>query len=316
MRETQDRPQVKEGGMLDGKVAVVTGGATGLGRCHALELARLGARVVVNDLGAKADGSGRDESAARAVCEEIRGRGGEAVPHFGDVADFEAAKGLIEAAVSAFGDLNVLVCNAGFIRDAILFNMTERDFDDVVRVHLKGHFCPIRHTTAYWRERAKSGQLVYGRLVSTSSESAFFAPPGQPNYSAAKAGIVSLTMGAAQLMWKYGVTANVIMPRARTRMNDAGPLAAIFQKPADGFDTFAPENVSPLVGWLASPLAANVSGQVFVVWGRDVTVAGRPTLDVKFQDAERWTVDSLQRQLGPHFEKLEPVKDGFTVPAM
>lgn len=302
--------------MLDGKVAVVTGGATGLGRCHALELARLGARVVVNDLGAKADGSGRDESAARAVCEEIRALGGEAAPHFGDVADFDAAKGLVETAVGTFGDLNVLVCNAGFLRDAILFNMTERDFDDVVRVHLKGHFCPIRHATAYWRQRGKSGQSVYGRLISTSSESALFAPPGQPNYSAAKAGIVALTMGAAQLMWKYGVTANVIMPRARTRMNDSGPLAAMFQKPADGFDTFAPENVSPLVGWLASPLAANVSGQVFVIWGRDVTVAGRPTLDVRFQDAERWTVESLQRELGPHFEKREPVKDGFTVPAM
>jgi 3-oxoacyl-[acyl-carrier protein] reductase len=302
--------------MLDGKVAVVTGGATGLGRCHALELARLGARVVVNDLGAKADGSGRDESAARAVCEEIRALGGEAVPHFGDVADFEEAKGLVETAVGTFGDLNVLVCNAGFIRDAILFNMSERDFDDVVRVHLKGHFCPMRHATAYWRERAKSGQPVYGRLVGTSSESAFFAPPGQPNYSAAKAGIVALTMGAAQLMWKYGVTANVIMPRARTRMNDSGPLAAIFQKPADGFDTFAPENVSPLVGWLASPLAARVSGHVFVIWGREVTVASRPTLDRKFQDAERWTVESLQRKLGPHFEKLEPVKDGFAVPAM
>lgn len=302
--------------MLDGKVAVVTGGATGLGRCHALELARLGARVVVNDLGARADGSGRDESAARAVCDEIRSAGGEAVPHFGDVAHFETARDLIESTVRAFGDLNVLVCNAGFIRDAILFNMTEQDFDDVVRVHLKGHFCPIRHATAYWRERGKSGQPVYGRLISTSSESAFFAPPGQPNYSAAKAGIVTLTMGAAQLMWRYGVTANVLMPRARTRMNDSGPFAAMFQKPAEGFDTFAPENVSPLVGWLASPLAANVSGQVFVVWGRDVTVASRPALDVRFQDSERWTVESLQRTLGPHFEKIEPVKGGFVVPAM
>jgi 3-oxoacyl-[acyl-carrier protein] reductase len=301
--------------LLEGKVAVVTGGATGLGRCHALELARLGARVVVNDLGAKADGTGRDEDAARAVCDEIRALGGEAVPHFGDVADWDAAKGLVDRAVAEFGDLNVLVCNAGFIRDAILFNMSEKDFDDVVRVHLKGHFCPIRHATAYWRERAKSGQDVYGRLISTSSESAFFAPPGQPNYSAAKAGIVALTMGAAQLVQKYGITANVIMPRARTRINDAGPLAAIFKKPEDGFDTFAPENVSPLVGWLASPLARNVSGQVFVVWARDVTVVSRPTFDVKFQSGERWTVESLEQQLGPHFEKLEPVKDGYTVPA-
>ncbi len=302
--------------MLDGKVAVVTGGATGLGRCHALELARLGARVVVNDLGAGADGSGRDERAARAVCDEIRAHGGEAVPHFGDVAAWDAAKGLVETAVREFGELHVLVCNAGFLRDATLFNLSERDFDDVVRVHLKGHFCPIRHAATYWRERAKAGHAVYGRIVSTSSESALFCPPGQPNYSAAKAGIVSLTLGAAQLLAKYGVTANVLMPRARTRMNDSGPLAAMFQKPEDGFDTFAPENVSPLVGWLASPLAHNVSGQVFVIWGKDVTIASHPRLEHKFQSPERWTVAALQQQLGPHFEKREPVKDGYILPAM
>jgi 3-oxoacyl-[acyl-carrier protein] reductase len=302
--------------MLDGKVAIVTGGATGLGRCHALELARRGARVVVNDIGAKADGSGRDESAARAVCEEIRQLGGEAVPHFGDVADWNDSKAMLDTAVRSFGDAHIVVCNAGFLRDAILFNMSEADFDAVIRVHLKGHFCTMRHATAYWRERAKAGAEVYGRLITTSSESAFFAPPGQPNYSAAKAGIVAMTMGAAQLMQKYGITANVIMPRARTRMNDSGPLAAIFQKPEGGFDTFAPENVSPLVGWLASPLAARVSGQVFVIWAKDVTVVTRPQLDQKFQSPERWTIESLQQQLGPHFEKLEPVKDGYTVPAM
>jgi 3-oxoacyl-[acyl-carrier protein] reductase len=303
--------------MLEGKVAIVTGGAAGLGRCHALELARLGARVVVNDLGARADGSGRDESAARAVCDEIRSQGGEAVPHFGDVADWNDSKGLIETALAQFGDAHIVVCNAGFIRDAILFNMSEQDFDAVVRVHLKGHFCTLRHATAYWRERAKAGGgTVYGRLISTSSESALFAPPGQPNYSAAKAGIVAMTMGAAQLMQKYGVTANAIMPRARTRMNDAGPLAAIFRKPESGFDSFAPENVSPLVGWLASPLAQRVSGHVFVIWARDVTVVSRPRLDLKFQSDARWTVESLEAALGPHFEKLEPVKDGYTVPAM
>jgi 3-oxoacyl-[acyl-carrier protein] reductase len=302
--------------MLDGRVAVITGGATGLGRCHALELARLGARVVVNDIGAARDGQGRDESAARATCDEIRAMGGEAIPHFGDAADWNDTKALFDLALREFGDVNVVVCNAGFLRDAILFNMTEQDFDDVVRVHLKGHFLALRHATAYWRERAKAGGAVYGRIVSTASESAFFAPPGQPNYSAAKAGIVAMTMGAAQLMQKYGITANVIMPRARTRMNEAGPLAAMFKKPEDGFDTFAPENVSPLVGWLASPLAANVSGQVFVIWAKNVTVATRPKLDTQFASPERWTVESLQQQLGPHFEKLEPVKDGFTVPAM
>ncbi|HEY8493740.1 MAG TPA: SDR family NAD(P)-dependent oxidoreductase [Myxococcota bacterium] len=302
--------------MLDGKVAIVTGGATGLGRCHALELARLGARVVVNDLGAKADGSGRDESAARAVCEEIRTLGGEAVPHFGDVADWNDSKAMIETAVRSFGDLNIVVCNAGFLRDATLFNMSEEDFDAVIRVHLKGHFCTMRHATAFWRERGKSGAPVYGRLITTSSESALFAPPGQPNYSAAKSGIIALTMGAAQLMQKYGVTANVLMPRARTRMNDSGPLAAMFKKPEEGFDTFAPENVSPLVGWLASPLAARVSGYVFVIWGKDVTVVSRPRFGETFHSEERWTVDTLQQQLGPHFEKLEPIKDGYTVPAM
>jgi 3-oxoacyl-[acyl-carrier protein] reductase len=302
--------------LLEGKVAVVTGGATGLGRTHALELARLGARVVVNDLGARADGTGSDETVARAVCAEIEALGGQALPHFGDVADWDAARCLIEMAVGELGDLHVLVCNAGFIRDATLFRMTEKDFDDVVRVHLKGHFCPLRHASVYWRDRAKAGKPVYGRVISTSSESALFCPPGQPNYSAAKAGIVSLTMGAAQLLQKYGVTANVIMPRARTRMNDSGLFAEMFKQPAEGFDTFAPENVSPLVGWLASPLAQNVSGQVFVVWGKDVTVVSRPTLDCRLHHDAGWTVESLQEVLGPHFEKLEPVRDGFAVPPM
>jgi 3-oxoacyl-[acyl-carrier protein] reductase len=302
--------------MLDGKVAIITGGATGLGRCHALELARLGARVVINDIGATRDGQGRDETAARAVCDEIKAMGGEAIAHFGDAADWNDTKALFDLAVKEFGDVNVVVCNAGFLRDAILFNMSEKDFDDVVRVHLKGHFCALRHATAYWRERAKSGAATYGRIISTSSESAFFAPPGQPNYSAAKAGIIAITMGAAQLMQKYGITANVIMPRARTRMNETGPLGAMFKKPEEGFDVFAPENVSPLVGWLASPLSANVSGQVFVIWAKNITLATRPQLDTKFESDARWTLDSLQSTLGPHFEKLEPVKDGFTVPAM
>ncbi len=301
--------------MLDGKVAIVTGAAHGLGRLEALDLARHGARLVVNDLGTRADGTGRDESAARAVVDEIRAAGGEAVPHFGDVADWNDAKRLIETALSEFGDLDILVNNAGFLRDATLFNMSEEDFDAVVRVHLKGHFCTMRHATAWWREQSKArGGPLYGRLISTSSEAFLFGNPGQPNYAAAKAGIVALTMGAAQLCQKYGVTANVVMPRARTRMTLAGPVAAIFQKPEQGFDHFAPENVTPLVVYLASPKADRISGQVFVVWGRNVTVVGRPTLHTRFESAERWTVEALDDQLGPHFEKLEPVKDGFTVP--
>ena len=302
-------------GDLDGKVAIVTGGARGLGRVEAIDLARQGARVVVNDLGVAADGTGRDESAAMAVVDEIRAFGGEAVTHFGDVASWSDAQGLIRTAIERFGDLHVLVNNAGFLRDAVLFNMTERDFDDVIRVHLKGHFCTMHFASAYWREAAKkAGGTVYGRLISTSSEAAVFCPPGQPNYSAAKAGIVALTMGAAQLLQKYGVTANVIMPRARTRMTETGPVAAMFKKPDQGFDAFAPENVSPLVAYLASPAAARISGQVFVVWARQVKVLAHPTVGTVFDSEERWTVDSLRAQLGPHFEKREPLADGYTMP--
>ncbi|HUU36283.1 MAG TPA: SDR family NAD(P)-dependent oxidoreductase, partial [Vicinamibacterales bacterium] len=232
---------------LDGKVALVTGAAHGLGRCHALELARLGARVVVNDIGATADGSGSDKSAAEVVVDEIRSAGGEAVAHFGDVADWNDAEAMVRRGVDEFGGLHVVVCNAGFIRDAVPWKMTEQHFDAVIRVHLKGHFCVMRNAMAHWREAARAeGGTTYGRLITTSSESAIFGNPGQPNYAAAKAGIVALTMGAAQLMQKYGVTANVLMPRARTRMNDSGPLAAIFQRPDEGFDNFAPDNVSPL----------------------------------------------------------------------
>jgi len=304
-------------GDLDGKVAVITGAARGLGRSHALQLARQGARVVVNDLGVKSDGTGRDEGPARAVCDEIAELGGEAVPHFGDVADWNDAKGLIQTAIDRFGDLNILVNNAGFLRDGLLFSMSEEDFDSVVRVHLKGHFCTMRHAGQYWRETSKArGAPLYGRLISTASESYLFGPPGQPNYSAAKAGIVAMTMGAAQLLLKYGVTANVFVPRARTRMTEVGPVAAMFAKPEEGFDTFAPENTSPLIGYLASPRAERISGYVFIIWNKEVKIVSRPGIAGVFQSDERWTTESLHAQLGPHFEKLEPVKDGYTVPPM
>lgn len=303
-------------GDLDGRVAIITGAARGLGRCHALQLAEQGARIVVNDLGGAADGKGRDEDPARSVCEEIKAMGGEAIPHFGDVADWNDAKSMIQAAIDEFGELNILVNNAGFLRDSTLFNMSEEDFDSVVRVHLKGHFCPMRHAAQYWREQAKAKGQIYGRLISTASESFLFCPPGQPNYSAAKAGIVSLTMGAAQLLLKYGVTANVFVPRARTRMTDTGPVAAMFAKPEAGFDAFAPENTSPLIGYLASPRAERVSGHVFVVWNREVKVVSRPGYEEIFESDAQWNTDSLHDALGPFFEKREPVTDGYTVPAM
>ncbi len=301
--------------MLDGKVAIVTGAARGLGRVEALELARMGARVVVNDLGATGSGVAEDEELARAVVEEIKGLGGEAIPHFGDVADWGYAQSLIQAAVDEFGDLNILVNNAGFLRDKMIFNMTEDEWDSVIRVHMKGHFSTMRFAASYWRETSKAaGAPIYGRLISTSSEAFIFGSAGQPNYAAAKAGIVAMTMSAAQALVKYGVTANVIMPRARTRMNDSGMYADMFAKPAEGFDVFAPENVSPLVGYLASPQAERISGQVFVIWGKSVTVVGRPSTDTIFDSEEAWSVENLHEQLGPHYEKLEPVTDGFIVP--
>ena len=301
--------------MLDGKVAIVTGAARGLGKVEALELARLGARVVVNDLGTAADGSGRDEEPARAVVEEIEKLGGEALPHFGDVAVWDDAQSLIQTAIEGFGDLHILLNNAGFCRDKMIFNMTEEEWDTVIRVHMKGHFSTTRFAAAYWRSQSKAaGGPIYGRLISTASEAFIFGSVGQPNYAAAKAGIVAMTMSAAQALLRYGVTANVIMPRARTRMNDSGMLAEMFAKPAEGFDTFAPENVAPLVGYLASPMAERISGQVFVIWGKHVTVVGRPSTDTRFESQEVWSVENLHQQLGPHFEKLEPVTDGFIVP--
>jgi 3-oxoacyl-[acyl-carrier protein] reductase len=302
-------------GDLDGKVAIVTGAARGLGRVEALQLASQGARVVVNDLGTSADGSGRDESAANGVVEEIRGQGGEAVAHFGDVADWNDAQSLIQKAIDEYGDLNILINNAGFTRDSTIFNMSEEDFDSVIRVHLKGHFCTMKFASIYWREQSKArGGPLYGRLISTASESYLFCAPGQPNYGAAKAGIVSMTMGAAQLLQKYGVTANVIMPRARTRMTMGGPTAALFEKPEDGFDNFAPENSAPLFGYLASPRAERISGHVFIVWGKQVKVMTRPEAGASFDSDSPWTVDGLHEHLSPHFEKLEPVTDGYSVP--
>ena len=299
---------------LDGKVAVVTGAGRGLGRSHALELARLGARVVVNDLGVAADGSGRDESAGQAVVEEIRSAGGEATAHFGDVADWETSKSMFTTAVDTFGDFNILVSNAGFCRDRMIFSMEESDFDAVLRVHLKGHFCGIRHASEYLRNKAKAEGEVYGRILSTASEAAFFADPGQPNYSAAKAGIIAITNGAAQALAKYGVTANTFMPRARTAMTLVGQTAQFFEKPEEGFDTFDPDNVSPLVGWLASPAAGHVSGNVFIVWGKQISVMEYPKRAGDFENEGAWSHESVAAQLGGFFEGREPVKDSFIVP--
>jgi 3-oxoacyl-[acyl-carrier protein] reductase len=298
--------------VLEAKVAVVTGAANGLGRAEALYLADQGARVVVSDIGATRDGEGRSADAAQEVVDEIKSRGGEAVAHCGDVADWNDSKAMIQTAIDSFGDLHILVNNAGFLRDKTVFGMTEENWDAVIRVHLKGHFCGIRHATEYWRNSSKAkGEPVYGRIISTASEAALFSPIGQPNYAAAKSGIVALTNSAAQACVRYGVTANTIMPRARTRMVAVGDLEAVFSKPEEGFDTFSPDNVTPLVGYLASPESANVSGNVFIIWGQAVTVLQAPATDVVYQTEGAWTHESIAGELGKHFEGKQALEESF-----
>lgn len=302
-------------GELDGKVAIVTGAGRGLGRVEAIDLASHGARVVVSDLGVAADGVGRDETAGQSVVEEIQAMGGEAVAHFGDVANWNDSKEMIQTAVDHFGDMNILVCNAGFCRDRMIFSMTEEEFDSVVRVHLKGHFAGIRHASEYWRNKGKAEGKVYGRIISTASEAAIFASPGQPNYAAAKAGIIAITNSAAQGLAKYGVTANTFMPRARTAMTMTGVTAAIFEKPEEGFDHFAPAHVTPLVSYLASPAAANISGNLFIVWGKEIAVLGHPKRDAELRVEDAWSFDTVSEELGRHFEGKKPIVDSFIVPA-
>ncbi len=251
---------------LEGKVAIVTGAGRGIGREHALALARAGANVVVNDLGASLGGEGADESPAEQVVSEIRALGGEAVADGANVADFAGAERMVRRAVETFGRLDLLVNNAGIIRDRMLVNMTEDEWDAVVAVHLKGHFAPTRHAAAYWRELVKeTGQPVRGRIVNTSSPSGVFGNVGQANYGAAKAGIAAFTVIAAQELARYGVTVNCIAPNARTRMTEAafGEIPV----PEGAFDPMDPANMAPLVVALASDEAQDITGQVFFVYG-------------------------------------------------
>ncbi len=299
-------------GDLTGKVAILTGAGRGLGKGEAIQLAKQGARIVISDIGLP-----DAEAAAHETVEEIKALGGEAIAVFGDCADTADSERLFKTALDTFGDVNIMVNNAGFCRDKTIFGMSDEEFDSVVRVHLRGHFVNMRNATKYWREKAKSGDEIYGRLISTSSEAMIFGSAGQPNYAAAKAGITAMTMGAAQLMQKYGITCNVIMPRGRTGMTDSGITAEIFKKPEDGFDVFAPENVAPLVGYLASPEAANISGEVFVVWGGRVNIVQRPTLDVFYDNPKggKWEIDDLHNTLADYFtDDHKAVADGFSVP--
>ncbi len=297
---------------LSGKVAIVTGAGRGLGREEAMQLAKQGASVVISDINFP-----DAEKAANETVEEIKDAGGEAIAVFGDCADSADSERLFQAALDTYGDVNIMVNNAGFCRDKTIFGMSDDEFDSVVRVHLRGHFVNMRNVTKYWREKAKAGGSVYGRLISTSSEAMIYGSAGQPNYAAAKAGIVAMTMGAAQLMIKYGITCNVIMPRARTAMTDSGATAAMFAAPEEGFDAFNPANVAPLVGYLASEQAGHISGEVLVVWGGEITVLQRPTLGATFNSADggKWELDDMHASLSEYFNADHmPVWGGFSVP--
>ncbi|WP_199431782.1 SDR family oxidoreductase [Qaidamihabitans albus] len=259
-------------GIVDGRVVIVTGAGRGIGRAHALAFAREGARVVVNDIGAALDGSGLSRGPAQTVADEIEAAGGEAVASTDDIADWSGAERLVHTAVESFGRLDVLVNNAGFLRDRMLVNLAEDEWDAAIRVHLKGHFAPLRHAAAYWRAETKAGRPPSARVVNTSSGAGLRGSVGQGNYSAAKAGIAGLTLVAAAELARYGVTVNAIAPAARTRMTEQA-FADDMAAPQAGFDAMAPENVSPLLVWLGSTESAAVTGRVFEVDGGRVSLA-------------------------------------------
>lgn len=280
---------------LEGRVAVVTGAGRGLGREYALLLASRGARVVVNDRGVGSDGIGSDAGgAARAVVQEIRAAGGEAVANDDDVASWDGAAALIGAAIDAFGDVDIVVNNAGILRDSALVNMTEEEFDEVVRVHLKGHFAPTRFAAAHWREAHHAGVERRRNLVHTSSTSGIYANPGQINYGSAKSAIVTLSQIAAKELAQYGVVSNCVLPGARTRLTLSSPgLPEIMQAPAEGFDVWHPGNIAPLVAYLSGG-DCPFTGETFYVQGGTVrrlapwTIAGE-----SIEHPVRWELDDL-----------------------
>ena len=285
--------------ICEGRVAIVTGAGRGLGREHALELARQGAKVVVNDLGTTLDGAGISVGPAQDVVNEIIALGGEAVANGADVADFDAAEGLVRQAIDTYGRLDVLVNNAGFVRDRMLVNATIDEWEAVLRVHLTGHFATMRHAAAHWRSEAKDGSMPSGRIINTSSGAGLQGSIGQSAYSAAKGGIASLTIVAAAELGRYGVTVNAIAPSARTRMTE-GAFAEAMAVPESGFDRMSPANVSPLVAWLAAEDSADVTGRVFEIEGGRIRLEEGwrhgPAMDIE----RRWE----PVEIGPAVRKL------------
>jgi NAD(P)-dependent dehydrogenase (short-subunit alcohol dehydrogenase family) len=286
-------------GALDGRVAIITGAGRGIGREHALLFAAEGAKVVVNDLGGGLHGETESTSAAEQVVEEIKSFGGEAIANHDDVADWVGGENLVKTAVTTFGDLHVLVNNAGILRDRVLVNLSEEDWDSVMRVHMKGHFVPSRHAATYWRERAKEGHEVKASIINTSSTSGLLGNIGQSNYGAAKAGIAAFTVIIADELGRYGVRANAIAPAARTRMTESTPaLIDAIAPPEDEsrFDVWDPANISPLVAWLATE-DCPASGKVFFVQGGVIRLFQNWTMTETLEKGDRFTIDELEAGL-------------------
>jgi NAD(P)-dependent dehydrogenase (short-subunit alcohol dehydrogenase family) len=293
-------------GALDGRVAIITGAGRGLGREHALLFASEGAKVVVNDLGGDIDGTGDDRAPAQQVVDEIKEMGGEAVANVDNVADWEGAQKLIQTAVDTFGTLHVLVNNAGILRDRVIVNMTEQEWDSVIHVHLKGHFCPTRFAAAYWREQSKAGTPVKASIIHTSSTSGLLGNPGQANYGAAKSGIATFSQICSMELGRYGVRSNAIAPAARTRLTEQTPgLSEVVKVPENEatFDAWAPANVSPFVAYLATE-SCEINGEAFLVQGGVVQRFAPWTLSEKIDKGDRWTVSELAGEAA----KLSPKK--------
>jgi NAD(P)-dependent dehydrogenase (short-subunit alcohol dehydrogenase family) len=278
-------------GIVDGRIVVVTGAGRGLGRAHALAFAAEGAKVVVNDLGASLTGEGVDLSPAAEVVAEIRSAGGEAIVNGDDCSDIDGAGRMIASAIDTFGGLDTLVCNAGIVRDRMLVNMSIDEWDAVMRVHLRGLFCPFRHAVDYWRAESKAGRPRAARLVTTSSGAGLFGSVSQANYSSAKAGVATFTIVAAAELGRLGVLANTIAPSARSRMTEEA-FADMMRKPDQGFDKMAPENVSPLVVWLGSDLC-HVTGRAFEIAGGELSVADGWQHGVPFDKGARYEPDEI-----------------------
>jgi NAD(P)-dependent dehydrogenase (short-subunit alcohol dehydrogenase family) len=291
-------------GLLEGRVAIVTGAGRGLGREHALLFSREGAKVVVNDLGGAWTGEGSDATPAQAVVDEITAAGGEAVANYESVSDWEGAQRLVQSAIDTFGALHILVNNAGILRDRIVFNMSEEDWDAVVNVHLKGHFCPTRFASAYWREQAKAGADLQPRVINTTSPAGLYGNTGQTNYAAAKAGIAAMTISNALELARYGVKVNCIAPVARTRLTtETASTSSRMAEPDDPtvFDEYNPAHVSPIVALLASADCA-FNGQMFQVRGNKVGLVDGWGLSHLAEADGAWSLDALATSIAewPH----------------